>query len=191
MNPAEGGEAMRPVCIGAVVLFALSLQLGAEEAADDFYLIQAHRVADLEVGMSVDDLYSVYDWYSTNLVDLFFEGDFSPAIEIYLNDEPGGEPSLVAEVACKEGWIISAIWVYDERFALQEDVGVGSTLGGVRARCGKPSVYLLEGRVLASVSGINPVFELDVDQATVARWQEEDDPGVIPDTAPVVSVLVR
>jgi hypothetical protein len=182
---------MRPLCVGAVLVLVMSLQLCAEEPVDDFYLIQARRVADIEVGMSVDELYTVYDWYSTNLVDLFVEGSFSPAIEIYIDDEPGAEPSLVAQVACTDGWTISSIWVYDERFALRQDVGVGSTLGEISSRCGRPSVYMAQGRVLVAVTGIDPVFELDVDHATVARWQEEGDPGLIPDTTRVLSMLVR
>lgn len=183
---------MRFACVcAALVLVVPGLAGAEEEALDDFYLARDREVGSIEVGMTVDDLFMVYDWYSTNLVDLYLEGMFSPALEIYINDEPGGEPSFVAEIACRDEWVVSRIWVYDERFAVSQGVGVGSTLGDLRARCGDVSVHLVEGRVIASAAGIGPVFELDVDRRTVSGWSDEKDPGVFPDSTRVIAMLLR
>jgi hypothetical protein len=112
--------------IGTLVLLAWVLGL---QGQPDFVL-EKGRAGRARPGMSIDDLYQAYGGKNMKLVDLFGEGMFQPAIEIYMD----GAKALVAEVTARKGFVVGRIMVYDKRFRTTDGIGIGSTLDELRKR---------------------------------------------------------
>jgi hypothetical protein len=97
------------------------------------FVLSPGRAGFVELGATIDEIYDLVGRQRVRLVDLFSEGQFTPAIEI---DLPGtnASPSIVArirEYPCRQ-FAIDGIWVRDPRFQTAEGVGVGSTIGDLR-----------------------------------------------------------
>ncbi len=103
------------------------LLFGSDFQEKEGFLLQNKKAGKLLIGMSIDELYKNYPKNLTKIVDLFKEGFFSPAIEIYLN-EKDGKPSMIAEIGFFDGFKVEGISVYDKRFKRERGIGVGSNL---------------------------------------------------------------
>jgi hypothetical protein len=169
-------------------LLALLLLSPAQEQLDEGFLLTKGRAGQVRIGMSVGELYAKIGRSHTKLVDLFKEGFFDPALEIYLDDHKNGHPSLVAEIGSREG--CHSIWrirVTDPRFKTPEEIGVGSTtLGGIRKNYHVDWIDFCEGSLCARVNQIGMSFALDC--WPPASWRKRS--ADIPNSAKVVSVLV-
>ena len=67
-----------------LLLFPVLLSAEEKSKGNNDFLLSKHKVGSIEAGMPVGALYAVYDRELTRLVDLYLEGMFSPALEIYL-----------------------------------------------------------------------------------------------------------
>jgi hypothetical protein len=162
------------VLVGAAAIVSAAVVGGAQTAAprgpseSGAFLLLPGRVSELEVGMLVDDLYERVGRSETRLVDLFYEGFFTPAIEVDLPASPVS-PALVALIRqwpCPS-FTVSQIRVNDPRFRTPEGIGVSSTLGEVR-RAYAVTLSRAEGdRALAA--SIQMSFDVSVDSGDDAR----------------------
>jgi hypothetical protein len=125
------------------------------------FLLQPRQAGPVELGEAVDQLYARFDRDNVRLVDLFSEGMFSPAVQIYL---PGSDtqPAIIAPIRewpCA-GFSVWGITVRDRRFRTKDGFGVGSTLGDLR-RAHKADVGWGEGERIAHVAALGMTFMLD------------------------------
>jgi len=174
------------------LLVVFAVLLGAEEKPKDSndFLLSKYKAWSIEIGMTIDALYTKYARESTNLVDLYLEGTFSPAVEIYLSGkEKKNRPSVVAEIGCQNGFVVWRINVYDKRFRTDKGIGVGSTLGDIRKSYKVDWIAFGEGLLFARVEEIGMSFALDIVKVP-PKWYETRDQNLIPDSAKVVSVLI-
>lgn len=167
----------------------------AEEKLDDKneFLLSKHKAGHVEIGMTIDALYAKYGRESTKLVDLYLEGSFSPALEVYLEGGEGdkkGKAALVVEIGWRKDWIARRINVYDKRFKTDKDVGVGSTLGDIRKSYKVDWIKPGEGAFCARVEEIKVSFALDIIEIP-HEWYETREQDMVPDTTRVVSVLMN
>jgi TonB family protein len=188
----------RPVIVTAEVSFALgggnralrgnldaSLLPDADVRRQPF-LIAPGRVGLLQVGMTVDKLLQLIPPAQTSLIDMRFEGHFTPAIAVRL-DAFSPQPSLIAAyrqllAGGVEEWRVAAIEIMDPRFRTADGLGVGSTIAEIRAM--HPNMEPTLGRAgpLVSMHDRAMWFWLD---PTAVRGSR------VPDTATVIRISVR
>jgi hypothetical protein len=182
-----------------VFLLALFLTLSGTETvkAKNNFLLSKQKAGLIEIGMSVDALYSRYKRKSTKLVDLYIEGMFSPALEIYLNDkEEETKYSLVAEIGwgssshTNSGFIVSRIQVYDEVFKTEKGIAVGSSLGELRNHYKVNWIEFGEGGLIARINELDMSFVLfliDIPE----EWYMTRDQEIIPDSVKIISIFMN
>ncbi len=104
---------------------ANSQQIGESES--DFVL-EKGRVGRLKVGHQADDVIAMFGRDNTRIVNLNYEGMFTPALEIRLRGKEG-PVGLIAEISggCR-GFMVGRIQVFDSRYRTPEGIGVGSTV---------------------------------------------------------------
>ena len=97
------------------------------------FVLRDGRAGQIELGMSVDEVFQRIGREHVRLVDLFKEGMFSPAIQV---DIPGASiaPAIIADIRewpCP-GFSVWGIDVRDPKFRTVDNLGVGSTVGELR-----------------------------------------------------------
>jgi hypothetical protein len=160
------------------MLLLLLLTLGQPETAgtNDFVLAPG-RAGNIEVGITVDQLFSRVGRENTKLLDLQLEGMFRPAIEVNV---PGRSRALLAEIG--EGFRISRLNVEDPRFKTAQGVGVGSTYAELRRAYRTQAPGHGEGDVYVPVPELQMSFCFGSDY--YGRRLE------LPDAAKVTAVLL-
>lgn len=172
------------------------------------FLLSKQKAGHVKIGMSIDDLYRKYDRKSTKLVDLYTEGTFSPALEIYLNKEEDEEKySFITEIGWsplhtskieksisvaryRTGFVVTRIQVYDENFKTEKGVGVGSTLGELWKHYKVDWLDFGEGGLIARSDELMMSFVLflvDIPE----EWYMTRDMELIPDSTKIVSILIN
>ena len=104
-----------------LLLLAWTLGQPATAGTNDFVLAPG-RAGNIEVGITVDQLFSRVGRENTKLLDLQLEGAFSPAIEVRV---PGRSRAVLAEIG--NGFRVWRLRVNDSRFKTARGIGVGST----------------------------------------------------------------
>jgi hypothetical protein len=116
--------------IVTVVLLTAQLRLSGQTASE--FLLTPGRAGQLEVGLSIDEVYRIVGRERTQLIDLYREGMFDPALEIRLQGSTV-QPAMIVPVRewpCS-AWSVQGIDIRDPRFRTAEGIGVGSTLAEV------------------------------------------------------------
>jgi hypothetical protein len=159
----------------SIVVSAISI---AQEQTD--FTLARGRIGPLKIGMTTDEVTTLFGQQRVKQVDLQLEGTPTPALEIRLGSLSEARASLTAEVFPATQDRIYRVNVFDRRFKTADGLGVGSTLGEVRAH---HHVRMLvgEGNVVAHVDELQMSFDFGV------RWYPSTQ---LPASARVQSVLV-
>jgi hypothetical protein len=175
--------------ISVLLLSLMLILIGTNQTkVDDEFLISNYKVGKIDLGLSVDSLYSRYDKKNTKLVDLFLEGMFAPAIELYIDGyKEKIKPSLIAEISNVK-FSIYRISIYDKRFKTNENIGVGSTLGDIRKTYEIKSIGFGESALYVSVKNFKIYFRLDYNTQIPKEWYKTNNHKLIPDSAKVISI---
>lgn len=161
-----------------MLLLLLVWTLGQPATAGDSHFVLAPgRAGNIEVGITVDQLFSRVGRENTKLLDLQLEGMFSPAIEVKIS---GRSRALLAEMG--DGFRLSRLHVDDPRFKTAQGVGVGSTYAELRRAYGALPPGQGEGAVYVAVPELQMSFCFGSDY--YGRRLE------LPDAAKVTAVLL-
>ena len=116
-------------------VLALALLQAPNVPVDPAFRLQPGRAGAIEVGMAIDRVYEIVPRQKTELVDLFAEGMFEPAVVVHVDGSPVARPIVarIRESFCDD-YTIDAITVYDPRYRTSEGIGVGSSLREVKRR---------------------------------------------------------
>src|SRR5882672_6736326 len=170
-------------------LAALLLAASAPARAQTLPPIERNKVGIVEIGASA---YTIYDTLTSDHVSLFdlrLEGNLSPALEISLTGSTMRK-GLIAELAPWDGLTVFRIQIHDPAFRTKQGVGVGSTLGDVRAAWKLGGVGFGEGGFFVFVPEFSASFELDqsgLDPRTLPSLRTAE---TLPDSVRVVSILL-
>lgn len=125
----------------------------------------------IALGDSVDQIYARVGRENTRLVDLFQEGQFSPALEVKLPGAPVPISLIVAvrEWPCPEfsAW---GIQVRDPRLKTSDGLGVGSTVADIRNKYDAHVVWG-EGDRVVVVERLGLTFMLAPTTGPESSWR--------------------
>ena len=110
------------------------LVCGTAHAQADDWLVTSTRAGKIVLGMTVDDLYKAYGKDYVRLVDLYREGMFDPAVQVF-EDPTTNTPiaeALITQI-CGQ-FRLTNIRVLGPKFRTRDGLGVGSTVKEVRKR---------------------------------------------------------
>lgn len=180
---------MRLIALFLVMsLGLLPLATGNAATGEDF-LLSPGQAGPLKLGMTIDALYGRYGRENTRLLDLYPEGLFDPALAVYLKKGRQGQPALVAEIAWKDNWVVSRLFVYDRRFKTREGIGAGSTLGELRKAYPVQGIVWIEGDVNVPVPDLKMAFGLD-QQKIPQRAARTENSRLVPETTKIKVVIL-
>ena len=157
---------------------------------DEDFLIGRHQAGPVTIGADAYLLYEAFPRDRRQLIDLALEGRLSPALALTL---PGSEFSggVVAElIPSGNVLLVFRISVFDPMLRTAEGIGVGSTVGALRAKYKLDVVGTGEGRVFIDVDELSASFEIDQSQLGDKELWRVRDPQEIPDSTKIVRVLL-
>ena len=132
----------------SVIGFAIALSpaLLSGQPQTDFTLARG-RVGALRIGMTADEVVALFGAPRVKKVDLHTENpDPEPALEVRLGSLSASNPSLTVEL--HPGNKVYCVQVFDKRYKTTDGLGIGSTLGQIRARH-ELKIGVGEGNVVA------------------------------------------
>jgi hypothetical protein len=138
--------------IGVILLFVCCTGLSSFQNK----IISAHKVGELTINMTANEVYGLVGKENTTLADLYLEGMYSPAI--VLSDNKRTSASLVIELVCDKVWRIN---INDPIYKTKEGIGVGSTFGDLKKNYTVTSIEAGEGSVFAYVESLDMSFCLN------------------------------
>jgi hypothetical protein len=95
------------------------------------HLINESKVDSVEIGMEVDELYTLYESNQLDLIDMRLEATYSPA---YLVKDKGGNNLFFAEIDCSTIWRIKVVSPF---FKTDNGIGVGQTVADLKKKYGE------------------------------------------------------
>jgi hypothetical protein len=119
-------------------------------------VLSVHKVGELAINMTANEVYNLVGKENTTLVDLYLEGMYSPALA--LSDNKRTSASLLIELVCDKVWRIN---VNDPIYKTKEGIGVGSTFGDLKKKYTVNSIEVGEGNVFAYVEALDMSFCLN------------------------------
>ena len=171
-----------------LLVLGLGLVHCAESAEDAGDLIRLEQAGTVKIGDEAQHVYEQFPKSQRKLIDLELEGSLTPALSISLPNSTV-ERSIIAELSPRDDRLV--VWrikVLDPALRTTEAIGVGSTMGELRASYKVTWIGTGEGGVYAYVESLSASFELD----PTWYWQisRESDPDKIPAEVKIASILL-
>jgi len=123
------------------VTLGIALCASGASAQSSDSLLAPGRAGRVTIGMIVEDVYAAFGRENVKLIDLYSEGMFTPAVQIFVAPDRA-VPIVVANIDQVCGrYRITGISALSPRFRTVDGLGVGSTVGEIRKRqpTAKPS----------------------------------------------------
>lgn len=151
--------------------------------------IQRYQIGPVVLGADAQKIYEAFPADRRRLIDLGNEGMLSPALLLTFpgTTRPDG---VVAELACVRGLSVWRIEVRDPAFRTEKGIGVGTTVGQLRAAYRLGAVLSGEGNVVIRVDELSASFLLDQTGPGGDRLWQVRTPENIPDSVKIISVLL-
>jgi hypothetical protein len=152
--------------------------------------IGPHGVGAVTIGADAQTVYEAFAADRRSLVDLAHEGQLSPALFLRFGSLTQRD-GIVAELAPERGqMVVWRVQVRDPAFKTLKGIGVGSTVGQLRAAYKPGQVIAGEGAVALGVDELSASFVLDQKGPESARLAGVRTAADVPDAARIVSVLL-
>ena len=152
--------------------------------------IGPHGVGAVIIGADAQTVYEAFAADRRSLVDLGHEGQLSPALFLRFGSLTQHD-GIIAELAPERGqMVVWRIQVRDPAFKTLKGIGVGSTVGQLRAAYKPGQVIAGEGAVALGVDELSASFVLDQKGPESVRLAGVRTAGDVPDAARIVSVLL-
>jgi len=125
----------------------------------DLPTIQRHQLGRIVLGADAQQMYEAFPGDRRRLVDLAYEGMLSPALSLTFQGTTQPQPDgVVAELACQERLVVWRIEVRDPAFRTEKGIGVGSTVGQLRAAYRLGAVLSGEGNVVIVSTNVGQLW---------------------------------
>jgi hypothetical protein len=174
---------MRAALVAVATLFLL-------QATTALPLVERHRVGVVEVGMPEQKLIDAFPANRREFVDLRHEGMPSPAWRLRW-DGATRPDALVAELEPAEGpRTVWRIQVRDPAFRTAKGIGIGSTVGQLRAAYRLDNIVSGEGNVAIVVDTLSASFTLDQRGAGGDGLWKLRSPAAVPDAVKIIGILL-
>jgi len=151
--------------------------------------IERHRVGPVVIGADAQKVYEAFEG-RRELVDLGYEGMLSPALLLRFVGGTRRDGVVVELVPEHSDLTVWRIEIRDPAFRTAKGIGVGSTVGQLRAAYRLGSVLSGEGNVVIRVDELSASFELDQTSPGASGLWQVRDPALVPDSVKITSVLL-
>jgi hypothetical protein len=152
--------------------------------------IEQHRVGPVVLGAAAQKIYEAFPADRRELVDLGYEGMLSPALRLRFVGANQRDGVIAELVAGPKGLTVWRVEIRDPAFKTVKGIGVGSTVGQLRAAYRLDSVLSGEGNVVIRVEELYASFVLDQSGPGGGQLWQVRTPTGIPDSVKIKAVLL-
>lgn len=167
------------------VLFVLLLSQTSFSQQLKSNLIKTGSVGEIKIGDVVEKVYSLVGKENSKLIDLYLEGDFSPAVHVKSNNK--GYVNF--ELDCNT---VFRITITDIDYKTLEGISVGSKVADIQSKYLDYSLDLENGKYFIFLNKLNIALTLNTSQLLEAKFNFRDkyDIESLPKEVEVVSIIV-